>query len=853
MDTTIGRDDEVATIASMLIGGRSVLLVGEAGVGKSHLAASVALQVAASGWSWEWIIGSPSIRSVRFGAIQHLIGQVPISAPHIPALAAERHLRANAGDRPVLLVVDDIDGIDDGSAAVVQALAASGIVVLATVRNAGAAEPAVLPMWKDEHLERVDVRALDPEHTATLVESFLGGPLDSASIDAITKLTLGNPLFVRELLADARAVGSLVESDGAWTSSARLSAHERVADLLAERFENLSSEEHEALELVALAEPLPLSVLQRVIDAAQLEALERAGLIALTAVGPARVVRASHPLLGDVVRSSATDIGTRRLSSMLAHSIFADDAPRTTDLIRAVTWSLDANESPPVDAVLVAAAAALSSFDGSTARRFIEASGNNDSATLVLLGRALLLDNDPPGAVDALTRAEQTATDDAGRASAASIHAEVMLFGLGDRAEADQILADAFADVSELNARAAIASRMMLSAGLRGDFQPALDLGRDLLAESGLESAPRLSVLRMTTLAQMISGQTDGLAEDFDAGIPLALASLDIDPTTYSLLLVTKWMWLLDEMGVEATQREVVSARDATDRPAGLSSMYDSTFTLIDLFRGDGRSAARASARALADPSGEVVGISTLLQAQAAWVHAWSGNDELAMAMHDAALGDPRTGPRERAYLGRARAAMLAHSGDLAGAVEECLTGSAESRGCRLWATWLLHDAVRFGRADAVRGQLESEQHFVDTAFTGLMIDHAGALDDGDPMALLKVAESFATQGAILFAAEAFAQAASVERSPEESARSAQRAWTLFDRTNGIRSVPMDGLSRPLSERETEVARLAAEGVTSRVIAKHLFVSQRTVDNHLQRVYKKLGVGQRSDLSPIFA
>ena len=52
----------------------------------------------------------------------------------------------------------------------------------------------------------------------------------------------------------------------------------------------------------------------------------------------------------------------------------------------------------------------------------------------------------------------------------------------------------------------------------------------------------------------------------------------------------------------------------------------------------------------------------------------------------------------------------------------------------------------------------------------------------------------------------------------------------------------------PLSDREHEVALLAAQGMSSRDIASRLFVSTRTIDNHLQRVYSKLGVNGRDQL-----
>jgi DNA-binding CsgD family transcriptional regulator len=45
------------------------------------------------------------------------------------------------------------------------------------------------------------------------------------------------------------------------------------------------------------------------------------------------------------------------------------------------------------------------------------------------------------------------------------------------------------------------------------------------------------------------------------------------------------------------------------------------------------------------------------------------------------------------------------------------------------------------------------------------------------------------------------------------------------------------------------VARLAANGLPSKEIAARLFLSLRTVNNHLQRAYTKLGVTSRADLA----
>ena len=56
---------------------------------------------------------------------------------------------------------------------------------------------------------------------------------------------------------------------------------------------------------------------------------------------------------------------------------------------------------------------------------------------------------------------------------------------------------------------------------------------------------------------------------------------------------------------------------------------------------------------------------------------------------------------------------------------------------------------------------------------------------------------------------------------------------------------PKDGAGG-LSERELEVLRLVAEGLTNPQVAERLYVSPRTIGFHLRSVYRKLGVPSRT-------
>jgi DNA-binding CsgD family transcriptional regulator len=56
-----------------------------------------------------------------------------------------------------------------------------------------------------------------------------------------------------------------------------------------------------------------------------------------------------------------------------------------------------------------------------------------------------------------------------------------------------------------------------------------------------------------------------------------------------------------------------------------------------------------------------------------------------------------------------------------------------------------------------------------------------------------------------------------------------------------------------LTARQREIARLAGTGATTRLIARQLSVSPRTIDAHLARIYRLLGVPSRAGLAAVVA
>jgi DNA-binding CsgD family transcriptional regulator len=241
---------------------------------------------------------------------------------------------------------------------------------------------------------------------------------------------------------------------------------------------------------------------------------------------------------------------------------------------------------------------------------------------------------------------------------------------------------------------------------------------------------------------------------------------------------------------------------------------------------------------------------------QVALAHALGGSSEQARAVLAEldALGMPAE------YLNdierdRAGAWAAAADGDVssARALLRTAAATAQRREDFVWEGETLHDLARLGCPQEVAARLRELIDLVEGHLAEVRADHATALVSGDPGALDKVSVEFEKMGAWLFAAEASASAAVSLRRRKEPRRAVAaelRAAELARRCQGamtptLRTIQTQAL---LSSREIEVAALAAAGMANKEIACRLSVSVRTVENHLQRVYERLGVARRADL-----
>ncbi|MER6489634.1 LuxR family transcriptional regulator AbsR2 [Streptomyces griseorubiginosus] len=148
------------------------------------------------------------------------------------------------------------------------------------------------------------------------------------------------------------------------------------------------------------------------------------------------------------------------------------------------------------------------------------------------------------------------------------------------------------------------------------------------------------------------------------------------------------------------------------------------------------------------------------------------------------------------------------------------------------------YDAVRLGAPERAVGRL-----------TGVFAAHADALAQGDGPALDRAARTLEERGFLLFAAEAYAQAAQAHRDPGAARTSRTRSVALARRCQGARTPALAGLVLgELTARQRQIVTLAAAGLTNRQIAEKLTLSVRTVGNHLYGAYTRLGASDRDAL-----
>jgi DNA-binding NarL/FixJ family response regulator len=864
----IGRDEELAAACGWLstrsTGG--VVVSGEPGVGKTRLASEIAEVAASSGHGVRWVRATRSAASIPLGAFAALLpplaGAVTGTAE---LLARARHAVVADGGARMLLCVDDAHLLDDASAALVhQLVAGEDLFVVITLRRGEHAPDAVQALWKDELCGLVALGELSRDDVQRLLGEVLGAAVDGSSVNLLWQMTRGNALFLRELILYGVEQDVLVEDGGIWRWRGDVAVGMRLAELVAARLTGLPPAALGVLELVAVGAPLELGLLQGD-ETAPLDVLERRGLIERLNDRRRRYVDVAHPLHGEVIRARLTRTRLEAIEQRLASAVQAKGARRRPDVLRVATWRLECGGEGDDGLFVRAAEQALAGLDWALAERLaLAALPDGGFRARLALARARAGSGHAVDAEELLGPLEREASVDGERLAVAIARASNLFWGLDRTDDADAVLRHAEHAIADGTLRdELVALRAWLVCGLGRPLE-ALSAAAPLLASGQAHEQTRLRAALTVGTALTMRGRSAEAVAVVDAWLPAARRHRDELPLFEGYLLGTR------PLALQVAGRPV-EATDAAQRAYefGLASRSPegtahAAFALGSawLARGRVRTALRwyrESAGLVRD--GDTIGFLPWPLAGIAQAAAHAGDHDLAHRALAELEAAPARGTRNfEVALQLTRAWCAAAAGELTRARAQALAAAelAESLGQDAFAVRALHDVVRLGGPVPVAERLRRLADRVDGPFVRDATDHAVALLQRDGGALLEVAERFGAQDALLLAAEA-ADAAAVahrEAGREASARSAaQRAAAFLEGCEGARppSLGDEPAVDELTVREREVAMLAAAGLTSRQIADRLVVSIRTVENHLHRAYRKLGISRREDLTRLLS
>ena len=850
-----GRTELRAALWEQVDAGSSLLLTGPAGVGKSRLAAELLDDAADAGWSTQLISATPAVQPVSFGAVHELLSTEELDNVALMNMAVATLVERAAGRR-LLVVVDDIDSLDPESLALVDRLLRSGIAhVVATMRSENRDDARLGHLWKEELVDLVEVGPLDRAATADLTQALVGGPAAPELLDEVWELTEGNPLFVRELLLGARNQDRLaIDDDGLWSGTQHLTTTNRLFGIVSNRLEGLAPPELDGMVIIACSEPIDLVALDDVLAAGVVETLEASGFVSIVGTAPGRIMaRTAHPLMGEVLREGSGVARTRTLLGRLAQRMLAKPAALDPDnRQRALRWALDAGIDFDHHLLLPAAERALFRFDNVTAAALagpaLEFTPSSRAAQI--LARALFLTRDYDAAAEAAQQGMLLAGTEEDRCVLLVAWADIEMFGRTNYEGGIVRLRHELPSFEQPESRAEIEMRIRVGSTLMGNLLETIDAAEDIRVNDQLPLAARVHVLTGLGYAMLLTGRCSP-AERRRLLDGLALTRDDREYWVHNLLV--KLLILLADVqegklvaSTEQAQREAEDALDASERGGWL--LIPALAAAID---GAGTSAiergeAATELLAVSDPYGVALWIDGIT----ALGHARNGDIARSADIVDTAEAEnPDPQGRLIVFIRAARAWQQYHDGDVDAAAATAIaaaTHAAEEEHFFLSAI-VAHEVARMGKAELVVDDLERWADGGDSLVMRSFALHARALVDGDAAMLSSLGQRFVSIGAPAVGAEALA-AAALRFTPPDPRRLtlAQVAAVEADWHESITLGEVDFL---LSDRELQVALAAVSGRTNKEIATDLFVSYRTVGNHLHAVYRKLGVSTREDLA----
>ncbi len=827
---TVGREDLLGHLTSTLLSGRSVVLRGAPGSGKTHVLRELGSRLAPAQVPLH-VRGADSDTGVPLSAFAGVItayGPTPAEG-----LAIYTQVPGALSAAGAVVLVDDVELLDRASGVLVAQLARVGVPMIVAAATDGAL-PRTLVDDLDRHWERAHLTGLSADAVLELARAELGADLSAPSAALLVTRSAGNARRVVEIVRacadDARVTEAGVDL-GSLTVSAGL------ADIVAGVLAPLDEAARQTIELLAVADDLPGDLL----DVEVLDALRRRGLVSV-AEGRARM---ADSLVCDVVLDG---LGPRRRADLCAQAAgLLADSPH--DAGAATLLRVRAGLAVERSALHRAAGYAVASHRNAEALELVDACGCDQ---------------------DALVRG--TACSALGRLAEAEVHLEAVCAGGGEQAfvalrELGVLHAVRRADASRAVERL-VAGATALDDQARSLVEVDLVKWRLMAGEAvdagGLSAeqahvAEDVTAVGMCLIGAMLSSMDgDGATtlELVERGhAVLAREPLAGPPYAADLLNLSRYLAQAFGGGLLEAETYALDQRERASAAAHPSlGMWEYATAELAMHAGRHTEAEVFVGRAQRHLAWhDFTGLRASADALAAALRARRGDLAGAQAAAAAMGEQARTDVKVALHLARVEAEVLlaAASPDQAA---ECLARTAEralGEHHSHFALLALDEAMMLAPDGPVRAAVLAslEDLWGVSPLGAVLAARTRALTTEDTEALAVSAGELTRVGLPGRAIHALGVAVSVERrrGHGEAARRYDRQRALLAAGGRVQAWPER--RRPtLSARELEVGMLAAKRLRSKEIAERCGLSVRTIDNHLANVYRKLGVSGRDEL-----
>jgi DNA-binding NarL/FixJ family response regulator len=867
----VGRSLLLSAIADMLRSGElyGAFVYGDMGTGKSAMARHLVTRLQGEFVPF-LVTPASSLGSIPYGALSPFLTDATAADMASPLSVLRRvmtFLRSRAKGRPVVVLVDDAHLLDDDSSHLLAQLVTSRTVRLAAfARSTPSLSDELASLCRDGLLGRFDVGPLDYAEAHELCTRVLGAEVVRGTSDRLCDEASGNPLFLKAVLDEALATGTLSKLDGIWTLTADTVTFPRsLVDLVRAVRLALDESERTVFDVVALGGLVAFTDLVRLSSEAAVSALIREGVISSSPEHPAFALHTSS-LHARITRGLLPVGRSSHLFRLLSDpGASALPLPSRAEIQRAL-WSLDVGLPAAEERLLELADLALTLLDPDAALRLAAAARSEQSAMGARLRRASALLE-----LSRVAEARQLSVGllEAGTSPEAITAAGILEVRLlvaegGDATGVDGIIgrwSEALHGLEAPDHAALMRGEDDLTLwrafglNLVGRYSYTVEVLEPLLADGS--TAQRVLGPAHSLMAEALGALGRGTQGSRHSEIALSEVPLQQVPDLHRMVFLRHVALLVhtgDYRGAEqALEHYRAEAGRAYSFVGGVLAVFDAA---IDARRGSFQKAMVTLRPALAllrtsDPEGFLPYALGIM----AWAGAARGEAELVHECSTELAAVEHRGSRESALRAQAFTAGASALLDAAPGAPALLKLAVEARH-RGWSTcekdilelaaWLGDDRS-VQRLAEVAGALEGTEASVLHAYASALIAQDGA-------ALVAVADRAEAAGKYLLSTNASKRAMDAfagtgdSRSQRALAGVVRRRRTLVDGAALVEPATLE-VASPLTSREREIAVLALRGLSNREIADRLTVSTRTVEGHLYRIYVKLGISRREELT----